>query len=154
RRAPGPAGLPSDARSWQRRRGEEEKPRRSAFMRYRMWEALLMTEDERAIRALVDRWMAASRAGDVATVLSLMADDAIFMVPGRAPFGKDAFRAASEGMKGARLDGRSEIEELQVFRDWAYLRNRIDITITPSGGTPMRRSGYSLSILRKGADGR
>ena len=65
-----------------------------------------MSEDERARRALVDAWMAASRAGDLGTVLSLMTEDAIFMVPGRPPFGKDAFRAASEGMRGVQLDGQ------------------------------------------------
>jgi uncharacterized protein (TIGR02246 family) len=113
-----------------------------------------MNEDERAIRALVDAWMAASRAGDLEAVLSLMADDVIFMVPGRPPFGKDAFRAASEGMKGMQLDGQARIEELQVLGDWAYLRNHIEITVTPPSSTPVRRSGYALTILRKEADGR
>ena len=50
-----------------------------------------MTDDERAIRELVASWMEASKTGDVAKVLSLMADDVIFTVPGREPFGKDAF---------------------------------------------------------------
>ncbi|MGB0086935.1 MAG: SgcJ/EcaC family oxidoreductase [Rhodomicrobiaceae bacterium] len=58
-----------------------------------------MTEDERAIRDLVDTWLAAWKAGDLATVLSLMSDDVIFMVPGQEPFGKQAFAAASEGAK-------------------------------------------------------
>ena len=31
-----------------------------------------MTEDERAIRELIDRWMRASKSGDLATVLSLI----------------------------------------------------------------------------------
>jgi ketosteroid isomerase-like protein len=66
-----------------------------------------MTDDERAIRDLVATWMKASEASDVQTVLSLMADDVSFMVPGREPFGKDAFR-----------DG-----------DWAYIRNYLEITI-------------------------
>jgi uncharacterized protein (TIGR02246 family) len=57
-----------------------------------------MTDDERAIRELVATWMEASANGDVDTVLSLMADDVIFMVPGREPFGKDIFRAASEAV--------------------------------------------------------
>ena len=35
--------------------------------------------------------LAASKAGDLAPVLSLMTDDVIFMVPGREPFGKEAF---------------------------------------------------------------
>jgi uncharacterized protein (TIGR02246 family) len=45
-----------------------------------------MTDDERAIRELVSTWMRASESGDVNTVLSLMADDVIFMVPGREPW--------------------------------------------------------------------
>ena len=47
-----------------------------------------MTDDERAIRDLVATWMPASQAGDVSTVLGLMADDVVFMVPGREPFGR------------------------------------------------------------------
>ncbi len=39
----------------------------------------------RAIRDLVATWMAASKAGDLETVLSLMTDDAIFVVPGQKP---------------------------------------------------------------------
>ena len=57
-----------------------------------------MTDDERAIRVLVATWMKASEAGNVTNVMSLMADDVIFMVPGREPFGKEAFRASSEAM--------------------------------------------------------
>ena len=113
-----------------------------------------MTNDERAIRQVIETWMSASRTGDLATVLSLMSDDVIFMVPGQTPFGKEAFAAASEGMKHVRLDGRSEIEELKVLGDWAYLRNHIEVTMTPDGGTPVRRAGYTLTILRKEADGR
>jgi uncharacterized protein (TIGR02246 family) len=113
-----------------------------------------MTEDERAIRNLVERWMAASKAGDLATVLSLMADDVIFMVPGQEPFGKEAFKAASQGMKAMGIDGRSDIREVRVLGDWAYLRTYIEVTVTPpDGGKPMRRAGYTLTILRKNAEG-
>ena len=57
-----------------------------------------MSDDERAIRELVKTWLDASKAGDIATVLDLMTDDAIFMVPGQKPFGKVAFASISEGM--------------------------------------------------------
>lgn len=113
-----------------------------------------MTDDERAIRELVDTWMTASRAGDVATVLGLMADDAIFMVPGQDPFGKEAFAAASTAMQDVRIDGKSDIQEIRVLGDWAYMRNRLEVTVTPPAGAPMRRAGYTLTILRKEADGR
>ena len=114
-----------------------------------------MSEDEKAIRELVAAWMEASRTGDTDTILSLMADDVVFMVPSREPFGKDEFAAASRGMTGVRIEGASDIQEIEVFGDWAYLRNRLTITMTPAGGEAMlRRSGYTLSILRKEKDGR
>ncbi|HME30595.1 MAG TPA: SgcJ/EcaC family oxidoreductase [Pseudolabrys sp.] len=113
-----------------------------------------MSPDERAIRDLVDNWMKASRAGDTVTVLSLMSDDVIFMVPGREPFGKEAFAASSQSMEGFLLEGSADIRELKVLGDWAYLRNFIEITVTPPGGAPVRRSGYTLTILRKGTDGK
>jgi uncharacterized protein (TIGR02246 family) len=75
-----------------------------------------MTEDERAIRSLVDTWMSATRKGDIETVLSLMADDVIFMAAGQKPFGKEAFAAAFRGMMNVRFEGRSDIEELKVLR--------------------------------------
>ena len=93
-----------------------------------------MSPDERAIRDLVDNWMKASRAGDTVTVLSLLSDDVIFMVPGREPFGKEAYAASSQSMEGFRLEGSADIRELKVLGDWAYLRNFIEITITPPGG--------------------
>jgi uncharacterized protein (TIGR02246 family) len=108
-----------------------------------------MSPDERAIRELVERWMTASCAGDDATVLSLMSDDVIFMVPGREPFGKQTFAANSRSMQGVRLDGKADIRELTVIGDWAYLRNFIEIAITPPGGDTAHRSGYTLTILRK-----
>ena len=113
-----------------------------------------MTDDERAIRDLVATWMKASEAGDLNTVLSLMADDVIFMAPGREPFGKEEFRAASETMKKVRLTGKSDIRELKVLGDWAYIRNYIEISVMPPNGTAMQRSGYALSILRKQSDGK
>jgi uncharacterized protein (TIGR02246 family) len=113
-----------------------------------------MTDDEHAIRELVETWMRASQAGDIDTVLGLMTDDVVFMVPGREPFGKEEFAAASRGMSGVRMEGSSDIRELVVLGDIAYLRNHIAIAITPPGGTPMRRAGYTLTILRKGSDGR
>lgn len=113
-----------------------------------------MTEDERAIRALADTWFSASKAGDVDTVLDLMTDDAIFMVPGQEPFGKAAFAAASKGMKDVRFEGRSEIRELRVLGDWAYMRSYLQVAMTPPGGAVIRRSGYTLTILRKERDGR
>jgi ketosteroid isomerase-like protein len=43
-----------------------------------------MMDDERAIRELVSTWFTATKNGDLATVLDLMA--VVFMVPGGEPF--------------------------------------------------------------------
>jgi uncharacterized protein (TIGR02246 family) len=108
-----------------------------------------MDEDERAITELVETWMSASRSGDLAIVLDLMADDVLFMTPGREPFGKGEFQENFESMKDAQVDGRARIEECRVNGDWAWIRNHIDLTITPAEGPPIDRSGYTLTILRK-----
>jgi uncharacterized protein (TIGR02246 family) len=113
-----------------------------------------VSDDEQAIRQLVETWMMASRTGDIETVLSLMSDDVVFMVPGREPFGKEAFRAASESAKDMRIEGRSDIREIQVLGEWAYLRNYLEMTMTLPGGKSVRRAGYTLTILHKTADGR
>ena len=114
-----------------------------------------MSDDERAIRELVKTWMDASCAGDTAAVLDLMTDDVVFTVPGLEPFGKAEFAAASQAQQGMRVDGTAEIVELQVLGHWAFLRNRIDISVTPPGAADVvRRTGYTLTLLRKEADGR
>jgi uncharacterized protein (TIGR02246 family) len=113
-----------------------------------------MSDDETAIRKVVEQWMAASKAGDLDTVLSLMTDDAIFMTPGREPFGKAEFRAQSEAMRDVQIDGRAEVQEIEVRGDQAWIRNHIDLTVIPAQGEPKHRSGDTLTILKKCDDGR
>lgn len=113
-----------------------------------------MSDDEQAIRQVIETWMRASREGDTQTVLSLMTEDVVFMVPGRPPFGREAFQQASNAMAGMRLEGTTDVVELQVQGDWAFSRNHIDLVMTPPEGEPVRRSGYTLTLYRKEADGR
>ncbi|BCH15648.1 MULTISPECIES: SgcJ/EcaC family oxidoreductase [unclassified Mesorhizobium] len=105
-----------------------------------------MTDDQRAIRKLVETWMDASKRGDTATVLSLMTDDAIFMVPGREPFDKEIFVAAAQEMTGVHVDGANEIVELQLLGDWAFMRGRIDMTATPPNGKPVHHRPLSCLL--------
>ena len=112
-----------------------------------------MQSDEQEIRQLVATWMAATQSGDVDTILSLMAEDAVFLVPGTTVMRKDDFaRAARAQSSGAapQFDGRSEIQELQVLGDWAFMWTRLTVTVTPpGGGANMTRAGHTLSILNK-----
>ena len=108
-----------------------------------------MKKDEQAIRELVQSWLAATEKGDLPAVLNLMADDVVFMVPGLEPFGKEAFAASARNMKSIRFDGKSEIQEIMVLGDWAWMRCRLEMTMTSHDGQQTRRSGYTLTILRK-----
>jgi uncharacterized protein (TIGR02246 family) len=110
--------------------------------------------DEAAIRAVVARWMEASRAGDLETVLDLMTDDAVFLLPGGRRMGKDEFANVSRAMPGApapKIDGVSEIEEVRVAGDWAFIRTRLSVTMTPPQGAPVERAGHTLTIFRREA---
>ena len=112
-----------------------------------------MQDDEQEIRQLVSTWMAATKAGDVETVLSLMADDAVFLVPGKPVMRKDDFAAAAwaqAGPDGPRFDGSSEIQEIKILGDWAFMWARLTVVVTPPGGAPsMTRAGHTLTLFKK-----
>jgi uncharacterized protein (TIGR02246 family) len=112
-----------------------------------------MSDDVRAIRNLIDRWMKASKAGDTKAVLSMMTDDVIFMTCGRDPFGKEEFAASSATMKDMKIDGTADVKEVTVTGDWAWARSHLTVSVTTPDGKEMRRSGYVLSILFKDMDG-
>jgi uncharacterized protein (TIGR02246 family) len=111
------------------------------------------TSDEQQIRDLIATWMVATKAGDVATVLSLMTEDVVFLVPGAPPFRKQKFaetmKPPSSGAK-PQFDGRSEIQEIRVLGDWAFVWTRLSVEVTPpGGGPPQKRAGHTLSVFQK-----
>ena len=111
-----------------------------------------MQSDEQQIRELVSTWHAASRAGDIDTVMSLMVDDVVFLVPGRPPMGKAEFAALSSTLPGQappKIDGTTEIQEIQVSGDWAFMWTRLSVVVTPEGGQSMERAGHTLTVLRR-----
>lgn len=109
-----------------------------------------MHPDEQAIRDVIRTWIEASIAGDHDRVLSLMADDIVFLTPGQKPFGKEAFAAASRASAGkVTMNGSSTVEEVVLVGDAAYVRSKLGISITPTGGEAKHFSGYTLSVFRK-----
>lgn len=112
-----------------------------------------MQSDEEQLRALVSAWMAATKAGDLEAVLSLMADDVVFLVPGRPPMRKSDFAAATKaqtGQSAPEFDAASDIKEIRVLGDWAFMWTELTVTATPRDGSPqMRRAGHTLSILNR-----
>ena len=102
-----------------------------------------MNADEKEIRDLIDRWRRATSAGDLDTVLTLMADDAIFLTPGRPPMTKDVF---AKNFRALPADIRSthDIKEIGVSSDLGYCYSHITVTM---GGK--RREGPILTVFRK-----
>ena len=110
--------------------------------------------DEQAIRGLVDAWLTASEHGDLATMLNLLAEDVVFMVPGKEPFGREAFAKNYREMKDTNMKTFSDIQEIRIVGDWAWMHNFLRVTFTPVGGGSTTHSGHVLTILRKETGGR
>jgi len=109
--------------------------------------------DEAAIRQVIETWISATRRGDLSTILTLMTDDVVFMVPGQEPFGKDGFSASFKTIAHAQVEATSEIVELRILDGWAYIRNHLDLKIASPDGRRAHRAGYTLTLLRKEPDG-
>ncbi len=108
--------------------------------------------DEKAIRALVIRWHKAMGAADLAAVLSMISEDAVFLSAERAPMrGRAAF--AQELMtltESCTIDSNAEIEEILVSDDLACCSATLTVSTMPrDGGAPVVRRGPVLSIFRK-----
>jgi uncharacterized protein (TIGR02246 family) len=115
-----------------------------------------MTSDETAIRDLVARWHSATAADDVDTVLSLMADDVVFLVVGHAPMrGRSAFGTELRKLLTThRVESTGEVQEVAISGNLAYCWTQLTVSIVPrSGGNAVTRAGSALSILRKQPSG-
>ena len=111
-------------------------------------------DDKQSIRESVDTWLTASKKGDVSTMLDLLADDVLFIVPGKEPFGKEAFAAANrEQMKNVDMDVTIDIKEIEIVGQWAWMRSFLNISFTRDGKTA-KHSGHILTIWQKNPDGR
>src|ERR1019366_8029383 len=110
-----------------------------------------MSNDELAIRNLVDTGCRATEAGDVDALAPLMADDIVFLTPGGEPFGKREFL---EGSRQSAGKGRFAVEEAvregggggDVGSCWRNLAVRVP---TPAGSPPMQHAGQTIGIYRR-----
>jgi len=112
-----------------------------------------MQTDEQQIRALVAAWMAATKSGDVETVLGPMTEDAVFLIPGKPAMRKSEFAAAARAQamgNAPTFDGSSEIQEVQVSGDWAFMWSKLTVVLMPpGGGASTTRSGHTLTVFRR-----
>ena len=117
----------------------------------------MLIEDKQFIRDLIAEWFSATAVGDLSKLLPLMSEDVVFLIAGQPPMrGRDAFAAAFQtGLGKVRIEPKSTIQEIQVAGNFAYCWNHLQVDIIPlQSGSPMRRSGHTLTVLRKEPDGR
>jgi len=115
-----------------------------------------MASDEREIRTVHSIWSDAVNAGDLARLLTLVAEDVVFLTPGQAPSDREGFSsnfmAAHQQM---RICCASELEEVVVVGEVAYTRSRDALSVTARGGGEATQfAGYRITIYRRQPDGR
>jgi len=113
-------------------------------------------EEEQKIRQVIADWMTATVAGDLDKIRTLMTEDVVFLTSGNLPIrGRETFmKSQREVLSHVRIAPKSDIQEISISGDLAYCWNHLDVNIVPlSGGAPMKRTGYTLTVLRKNAAG-
>jgi uncharacterized protein (TIGR02246 family) len=143
--------------------GLETFPKTPAYARknFEMGWTSIATElaqflDEQQIREVISTWMRATTVGDLPQVLSLMAEDVVFLLPGQPPMrGREAFAAGFRAaLQHVRIEAVSDVQEIRITGDHAYCWSQLSLTITPlQNGSPKRRAGSTLSVFRKESDG-
>jgi uncharacterized protein (TIGR02246 family) len=115
-----------------------------------------MSPDEQAIRELHAAWIDAVNGGDPACLLSLMADDVVFLNPGQAPLGRDGFPAGFlAAHHQSRINCISELQDVVVVGDVAYTLSRDSLSVSPrTTGDAAQLTGHRMTVYRKQPDGR
>ncbi|MCC7178455.1 MAG: SgcJ/EcaC family oxidoreductase [Acidobacteria bacterium] len=115
-----------------------------------------MGPGEREVREVHSTWIDAVNAGDIVRLLTLMADDVVFLNPGQAPFCRDGFSANfSAAHQQVRIRCISELEEVVIVGEVAYTRSRDALSVTPrAGGEGTQLAGHRMTVYRKQPDGR
>lgn len=116
---------------------------------------ITVDQDEKAIRKWFDDWMTATKEGDLELARSLIADDAIFLVPGAGQMEKQSFAeaaTASDPNTDFQLD--CEIQEIRIFGDHAWLLSTISLAMTDKKtNSRSLMKGDGISILERRSDG-
>src|SRR6266850_2393405 len=101
----------------------------------------LMTNDaslaaEQQIRQLMDDWRRFTAAGNIDGLLSLLADDVVFLTPGNPPVTKADFAAGfAQVAAKAQVESTQEVKEIRVSGDIAYAWSYLSVVLTPKDGS-------------------
>ena len=92
-------------------------------------------------------------AGRSYPVTKPLTEDAVSLVPGKPAMRKSEFAAAARAQATGHaptFDGLSDIQEVQVSGDWAFMWSKLTAVATPpGGGASTTRSGHTLTVFRR-----
>lgn len=109
--------------------------------------------EQQKVRSVIDKWLAASKAGDLETILTLMTEDAVFLTR-NGVMRREDFIASFQAMAGnVEIDGRPDIQEITIQGDLAVCWNKLEVRIKPSGGNELTRAGDVLTVFHCSPDG-
>jgi uncharacterized protein (TIGR02246 family) len=112
--------------------------------------------DEQQIRRVMEEWRRFTAEGDVDRLVSLAADDVVFLTPGNPPITKQDFAAGFRQVSAkARIESTQDVREIRVSGDIAYAWSFLSARLIPKdGGKSWENSGHALSVFHKSASGK
>jgi uncharacterized protein (TIGR02246 family) len=112
--------------------------------------------DEQQIRHVMDEWRRLTDEGDLDGLMSLLADDVIFLTPGNPPITKNDFATGFRDVSAkARIEAAQEVKEIRVSGDIAAAWSHLTVLLTPKeGGKMSEASGYVLTVFHRSSSGK
>jgi uncharacterized protein (TIGR02246 family) len=138
------------------RRRESHVADRQEYDSHPLLRELSMQQDEQTVRETIHQWHAHTKSGNVSAVLSLMADDVVFLVAGKPVMsGKAEFeRGLRTVLEKGRIESAAQVEEVLVSGDLACAMTSLEVSVVPKDGSaPARRHGPTLSVFSRSAQG-
>ncbi len=112
--------------------------------------------DEQQIRELMVEWRRLTAEGNLDGLLSLLADDVVFLTPGNPPMTRNDFAKGFRDVSAkARIESAQDVKEIRTSGDIANAWSHLTIVLTPKqGGKTSEASGYVLSVFQRSPSGK
>ena len=100
-------------------------------------------------------WRRLTAEGNLHGLLSLLADDVVFLTPGHAPISKEDFaKGFREVSAKARIEAIQDVKEIRASGDIAAAWSHLIVVLTPKdGGKKSEAAGYVLTVFHRSPSG-
>jgi uncharacterized protein (TIGR02246 family) len=102
------------------------------------------------------QWRQLTAEGNLEGLLSLLADDVVFLTPGNPPITKQDFAKGFREVSGkARIEAIQDVKEIRASGNIATAWSHLTVVLTPKeGGKTSEASGYVLTVFHRSAAGK